>query len=350
MPNNGIRFSRRKFLRLGSAAAVVAVMAGVGGYLAYQSAQTPGALSPKVPVTLTTNTTIDTYAPPPTRTVTPPTTTIAPNAGRTRRVPELYHTIKEALDVASEGDTIQVGPGTYPGFDVAPYEAKPLAVKGSGVGVTIIDGFLTDSSLPTIRLNSSRVSLTGFTVKGGSHACVIMEGAGGNEVSGNTFESPTGDSVHIHTGNNKVSNNIMKTAGAGVANHAEIGAYPHGGINNKIVANSIEAGDIGVIINVGDNNEVRGNTIKHCATGIIISPFRQLTEGNTIFENNLVDNKIQAQDDGSNNVWYKDGKGNYWSDWTSPDDDKDGIVDKPYVIAGTAKSLNKYPLASPYQP
>ena len=325
------RFSRRKFLKLGSTAAIVAVVAGVGGYLAYQSAQPTQTKIPIAP---------QTTAPKAITTATPTVT-----QGRTWRVPEDYSSIDPAKAVASAGDTVQVGPGIYPGFITID---KPLTVKGSGAGVTTIDGL--------VRIHTHGARLTGFTLKGGGeknyHAGVIIsvDHLGGNEVSGNTIEG-TGNGVHLHTGDNTVSNNIIKTAGAGVANHAEIGVATHGGVNNKIVGNTIEAGDVGVIINVGDNNEVRGNTIRLCGVGIFIKTVENTirTVENTIFENNLLDNKIQAQDDGTNNLWYKDGKGNYWSNWTIPDEDKDGRVDVPYAIPGTAKSVDKYPLASPYQ-
>ena len=64
----------------------------------------------------------------------------------------------------------------------------------------------------------------------------------------------------------------------------------------------------------------------------------------------MSDNELQAEDNGSDNLWFKDGKGNYWSDWTSPDEKKDGIVDKSYAIAGEAGSVDRFPLVSPYQP
>ena len=45
-------------------------------------------------------------------------------------------------------------------------------------------------------------------------------------------------------------------------------------------------------------------------------------------------------DDGSNNVFAY----NYWSDWTSPDVDADGIVDTPYSIDGNSNNHDQYPL------
>jgi parallel beta-helix repeat protein len=47
------------------------------------------------------------------------------------------------------------------------------------------------------------------------------------------------------------------------------------------------------------------------------------------------------------NYWNNsDGYGNYWSDWTSPDIDSDGIVDNPYEISVTGFK-DHYPLVNP---
>jgi len=59
---------------------------------------------------------------------------------------------------------------------------------------------------------------------------------------------------------------------------------------------------------------------------------------------------VQAYDNGTNNKWNTtDGIGNYWSDWTSPDADNNGIVDNPYLIDGSAGARDYYPIADPGQ-
>ena len=53
----------------------------------------------------------------------------------------------------------------------------------------------------------------------------------------------------------------------------------------------------------------------------------------------------QAYDSTADNFWNSsDGFGNYWRDWRTPDSDKDGIVDIPYSLDGTA--VDFYPLVS----
>ena len=75
--------------------------------------------------------------------------------------------------------------------------------------------------------------------------------------------------------------------------------------------------------------------------------------GNVIHENSFMYNHYtsdhfnarfrQAADYGEN-LWNLT-KGNYWTDWTGPDDDGDGIVDNPYPLKGGA--MDYKPLTEP---
>ena len=77
---------------------------------------------------------------------------------------------------------------------------------------------------------------------------------------------------------------------------------------------------------------------------------------NMIFNNTFIDNNgagdaydpshIQALDDGGLNQWNASGYGNYWSDWTGPDDNLDGIVDDPYEISTLPLAKDYFPIAS----
>jgi parallel beta-helix repeat protein len=60
---------------------------------------------------------------------------------------------------------------------------------------------------------------------------------------------------------------------------------------------------------------------------------------------------VQAFDEGVRNWWNSsDGYGNFWSDWTGPDGDGDGIVDVPYEVLGGAGAKDYYPLTTPQAP
>ena len=70
---------------------------------------------------------------------------------------------------------------------------------------------------------------------------------------------------------------------------------------------------------------------------------------NTIKWNSFIGNNVggssQAFDAFSSNVSY-----NYWSDWTTPDDNSDQIVDIPYPLEGPAMNDDPFPLTQPAVP
>jgi parallel beta-helix repeat protein len=98
-----------------------------------------------------------------------------------------------------------------------------------------------------------------------------------------------------------------------------------------------------------DDATISNNTISNNHYGIYM---RAAADGNKIYHNNIMDNTIQACDDGYRNSWddgYPSG-GNYWSDYVGvddlngPDQDQagsDGIGDTPYVI--DEKIKDNYP-------
>jgi len=58
----------------------------------------------------------------------------------TIRVPEDAPTLKAAIARAAPGDTIVLGPGTYPGGDVVPAAKHDITIKGSDRNRVLIDG------------------------------------------------------------------------------------------------------------------------------------------------------------------------------------------------------------------
>lgn len=89
-----------------------------------------------------------------------------------------YLTMAKAETVASDGDTINVGAGTY---EASHTLAKQIAYVGAGIGLTILRA---NNASRCIYLNSTKVkSLTGFTIDGlssGSTPASLVEGAVGN--------------------------------------------------------------------------------------------------------------------------------------------------------------------------
>jgi nitrous oxidase accessory protein len=153
--------------------------------------------------------------------------------------------------------------------------------------------------------------------------------AGNNTVLNNLLESPSGDGIHIEGWGkaNQIMSNTIKAAKCGIYD-----LY-----SDTIINNYVENSACGISGGI----KILGNTVKHCGTGIFVgSPA-------TILSNNLIENTVQAESYNSKSIWYENGRGNYWSDWTSPDSNNDGIVDKSYVITGSGRSLDKYPSVTP---
>ncbi|MHA2245762.1 MAG: right-handed parallel beta-helix repeat-containing protein [Candidatus Hodarchaeales archaeon] len=140
-------------------------------------------------------------------------------------------------------------------------------------------------------------------------------------------------------------NTIFKTQGAGIRIEAGEGPSNYNIITGNTVYDNNEAGIF--LGGVTNNNLVENNSISNNdGYGIdILADPSQLSGNNIVRINNFQGNNpyggSQGYDDGSNNIFIL----NYWSDWTSPDADGDGIVDNPYSI--DEENQDPYPLVSP---
>ncbi len=142
----------------------------------------------------------------------------------TINVPADYTTIQAAINAATAGDEIQVGPGTYTGNVVI---TKSLTlISTDGAATTILDGLASDPGLGTIHINTGVNNLTigttnhGFHVKGIDgpagleKAAIYFQGAQNNVlVQGNIIEARgdagmMGESGGANT-NFTIDNNII---------------------------------------------------------------------------------------------------------------------------------------------
>jgi parallel beta-helix repeat protein len=125
-------------------------------------------------------------------------------------------------------------------------------------------------------------------------------------------------------------------------------AYSH---YNTVTENDICCCLCGVYLNHSDTNTFTKNAIcNNTGYGIHIdNGFQNSVVNNSFFFNNgagfaYSPMHVQARDDGMMNRWNDSCFGNYWSDWTSPDSEPDGIVDVPYALDGTAGAMDYFPL------
>ena len=104
-------------------------------------------------------------------------------------------------------------------------------------------------------------------------------------------------------------------------------------INANITNNTINLNNgNGIYFNSTNWSEFTFNDITQNNYGMKLD---NSSENNTIYHNNFLNNTVQAYDDGANN-WNMTAPtgGNYWSDWTTPDNNFDGFVDNIYSIPG----------------
>jgi parallel beta-helix repeat protein len=172
------------------------------------------------------------------------------------------------------------------------------------------------------------------------------------------------------SGDNEVVNNTCSSN-----NHN--GIYVSFSDRNDLINNTCSSNnENGIVVIMASNIDLRNNTCSNNGCGLYFgSGFNHLVQSNwfinntgwgiypicatpgsvtMIWNNTFIGNNgagetydsghAQALSQGGFTWNSTDGYGNYWSDWTGPDLNKDGIVDAPYVLDGGAD--DNYPRTS----
>ncbi|VVB91260.1 Cell surface glycoprotein [uncultured archaeon] len=294
-----------------------------------------------------------------------------------------YTRIQDAVNAASDEDTIAVAAGIY---DENVVVNKSIILAGAGAGVTIVRAF--DSNNNVFRVTVDNVNISGFTVTGATYSGILLEGAK----------------------HSNISNNIVLNSMRGI----DLQPYWSGGYiysdNNSLVGNIVSNNNVGINLSLSSNNTLRGNTVLNSSMGIDLY---YISNNNTLINNTAVDNyvgirihdssyNVLIDNVASNNTYgienngyfsinssdnqiynnifnntnniYSDGTvynywnatktlgtniiggsylgGNFWANpngtgfsQTCADVDNDGICDSPYIL--DANNTDYLPLASP---
>lgn len=262
-----------------------------------------------------------------------------------------YTTIKEALNNANPGDTIEVYSGTYYEHNIT-IEMEDITLKGmpyelgsgNDTGKPFIDG---EGKEEVISVMAEGITVTGFHIENeGAHAHIII-GISGNahncEISDNDISHSIMACIGVGSNNNKILNNNISHSvmrqGIVVGN---------GSSNNIISGNTISDMDLeGILLWNSHHNLVSYNRVSRCSwVGITIIGDRNIIYRNHIedndngleiwngifnfvIQNNFINNSYDANCalgwgfyPGFSNRWIN----NHWDDW---------IGFGPKVIPGT---------------
>jgi Periplasmic copper-binding protein (NosD) len=178
--------------------------------------------------------------------------------GKTWYVPQDYPSIPDGIDAASNGDTIQVATGTYPGFSI---DKAAIQVAGVENG-TIING--------TITVNADRVSLTDLTVDMPTQLTAILINGNTVEISNNHVYSHDAQGILATLDVCTITNNFLN----GTSNVlAGIEMYT----DSRAINNTLRGYSKSVLLD-GDGNEVSGNELEGSIS--IRSSFNQILNNN----------------------------------------------------------------------
>lgn len=233
--------------------------------------------------------------------------------------------------------------------------------------------FLEDVNNVTLKNMDIRNFRVGIDLRGASYNLICNSAITNNEwygiriffnsehnvIVGNTITANDNYGVWFNADNNVFSRNIvtkhkigvyMEMSDSNIITENTITVNPNGGIelwfsqNNNISGNTITYSNYGLYFHTSSSNNVFGNILANNNDGVSL----WYSSGNNFYHNNFIDNAKQVFLNHSEaNVWdagYPSG-GNYWSNYTGMDTDKDGIGDTPHII--DLDNTDRYPLIAP---
>jgi parallel beta-helix repeat protein len=244
--------------------------------------------------------------------------------------PADFHTIQEAVDAASIGDTILVKSGTY----LPVLIDKSVSIEGENRSTTIIDGGGVHETYITFMADNAQIC--NFTIQ---HLnCIYVDSYVGIGIFNNIILDNFQGIRLVHTSGNIIADNIIDGNSAG-----DIG---FDWANNSIVRNNTltNSGGLAAIHggypsynNVFFENKVFGNNLA--------IEMNNIFNDNKFYHNNFINNTMQVSFTGplKVNTWNNDypSGGNFWSDYSGNDTcsgpyqnetGSDSIGDSVYVI------------------
>jgi nitrous oxidase accessory protein NosD len=290
-----------------------------------------------------------------------------------------FHTIQEAINAASPGDTVHVYSGIYneqvivnKSVGLVGDETNKQVINTTGASPPVING-----TCSTVRISANNVTVSGFVIQNFIDDWgIFLNHSSNNIINGNIVKALTAILVDGGSGNAISDNKIVQLKegycvfdGLRLANSNDnvvtgnyFSGYCHNALtldnsSNNYVAFNYIAGHFSPFpftIYQSDNNSIVGNAIWKSLGHMYLGQ----SSGNVLYHNSFLPRGSPvtvSTNNASMNRWdngYPSG-GNYWGDYGGMDlynglyqneTGSDGIGDTPYII--DQQSRDDYPLTT----
>ena len=279
--------------------------------------------------------------------------------------PGNYTTIQDAVDNASDGDTVFVYSGMY--NEIIVINKNQLTLIGEDKNTTIIS-FNRTYHMRQITINANTCSIENLQITQNNNSIIpqgILINSNYNTIKNSIIFNVT-EGIELSAGSesNTIIHNEIKNNLIGI----DASSSTYNNISHNIFANNTQNNIY--LSTQSDNNDVSFNTMDTSAFGMRFvgskynNVYKNCIQNNQIglyccchatsnyfYNNNFLNNFINAKNDyGLINIWYDspNGTGNYWDDYTGLDANGDGIGDTPYKISGGDRQ-DLYPLMHPFE-
>jgi len=229
-----------------------------------------------------------------------------------------FSSIQDAVDWASNGDTVFVESGYYPGTVLL---NKKLILSGvdSGGGLPVIDAGQTGNG---VDIHVDGCTVERFIIRNGS----LFTG------------------IRVASGNDILRDNTVRGFGQGISLLSSR--------RSTITGNNVtENGRIGIVLEASNDNILENNVVTKNTIGITLDEYslsNRINRNNFINNQNVISKSATSQWSSPDTYTYtylgqkeQSRMGNYWSDYQGKDRNGDGIGDSAYtiILGGNPKAI-----------